>query len=74
MPNAASQSSFEMVLPLEHLQFSAPGTLSGLLAAQNVGFTVILCPLGMVRNCGSACPKRVRILDGWRVVPLPCQK
>lgn len=64
-----------MVLHLEHLQVSAPGTLNGLLAAQNVGLVVVLCPPGLVRKHVYACPKRVRALrDRWKVLPLSCQK
>ena len=69
MSNAVSHSSFEMVLPLEHLQVTAPGMQCGLLAGQNVGLTVVLCPPGLGRTCADARPARTPVLDRWRVVP-----
>lgn len=47
------RSSFfsENILHLEYLQVTALGTLNDLLAEQNVGFTVALCPQGPVRIC-----------------------
>lgn len=75
MSNAVSHSPFEMVFHREHLQVSAPGTLNGLLAAQNVGLAVVVCPLGLVKKCAYTCPRRTHaLLDRWRVVPLSCQK
>lgn len=75
MSNAVSHSFFEMILYLEHLQVSAPGKLNGLLAAQNLGLPVVLCPPGLARKRASACTKRMHVLlDRWKVEPLSCQK
>lgn len=69
-----SPSPFEMVLCLELLQLRAPRTLNGLLAAPNVGVTVVLWPPGLVRKCPYTHPQRMLgLLDGWRVVQLSCQ-
>lgn len=62
MSNAVSHSPFEMVLHLEHLQVSAPGTLNGLLAAQNIGLAVAVCPPGLVKKCAYARPRRMHAL------------
>lgn len=64
MSNAVFHSPFEMVLHLEHLQVSAPGTLNGLLAAQNVGLAVVLCPPGLVKKCAYTCPRRMNTVLG----------
>ena len=74
-PGKPPHSLFEMVLYLEHLQVRAPGTLNGLLAAPNVGLTVVLCRPGPVRKYTYAHPKRMHaLLDRWRAVLLSCQK